>query len=193
MLICYLFHRSFVAECRLYGKAAAGVPVLGKENAMRSLSVAVGAAILSGLIVTCAWARVDEQKVPLDKVPKEVMETVKAKFPAADLKEAAKETENGKTTYEVSLTHKNAKIDVILTPEGKITLIEKVIAEADLPQAVAQAIKNKYPQATVKLAEEISGGDDKVSAYEVILVMADKKEVEVKLEPSGKITNEEKK
>ena len=99
---------------------------------MRSLSVSVGAAILSGLIVAGAWARADEQKIPLDQVPKAVMDTVKAKFPAAEFKEAVKETADGKTSYEVSLTVKNAKVDVILTSEGKITAVEKVITEADL-------------------------------------------------------------
>jgi hypothetical protein len=160
---------------------------------MRSLGLVLGVAVFWGLTVTPAWARDDEQKVPLDQVPREVMDAVKAKFPAADLKEAARESENNKTSYEISLTFRNARMEVLLTPEGKIMAIEKVIAEGDLPQAVARAIKSKYPRATVKLAEELSGGDDKVSGYEVQLVLADKKQVEAKFDPSGKLLNEEKK
>src|SRR5258708_6616937 len=98
---------------------------------MRSLSVSVGTALLAGFIVCCAWARVDETKLPLDQVPKVVVDSVKAKFPGAELKAASKETENGKTSYEVSITFKTAKIDLLLTPEGKITAIEKVISESD--------------------------------------------------------------
>lgn len=160
---------------------------------MSLFSVSSGTAILAGCVVCCAWARVDETKLPLDQVPKVVMDSVKAKYPGAELKEAAKETENGKTSYEVSLTFKNSKIDLLLTPEGKITSVEKVVAEADLPKAVAATLKSKYPQATIKLAEELSDGDDKISAYEMILVLADKKVVEVKIDLTGKVVNEEKK
>jgi uncharacterized membrane protein YkoI len=193
MFICYSACRLFVADFRLECELPQGFHVSGEEKAMRTLSVSIITAILAGFIVSSAWARVDEQKVPLDKLPKACMDSVKAKFPAAELKGAAKETENGKTSYEVSLTFKNANIDVILTPEGKITAIERVIAASDLPMPVAQTVKSKYPQSTIKLAEELSDADDKINAYEVILVLADKKEVEVKIDPSGKILNVEKK
>ena len=82
---------------------------------------------------------------------------------------------------------------MILTPEGKITAIEKVIKAEDLPRAVADTLKTKYGQATIKAAEQISDADDKITAYEVQIVKADKKELEVKLDPEGKVLNEEKK
>ena len=121
------------------------------------------------------------------------MNAVKAKFPTAELKGASKETENGKTSYEVTFSLKNANHDVILTSEGKITAIEKVIKAEDLPRAVADTLKTKYGQATIKAAEQISDADDKITAYEVQIVKADKKELEVKLDPEGKVLNEEKK
>jgi uncharacterized membrane protein YkoI len=157
---------------------------------MRTLIGCLCASATAALLVAGAGARVDEEKVPLDKVPKAVLDGVKAKFPKAELKGAAKETEDGKTVYEVSFQYKGANYDVILTPEGKITLIEKEIAAKDLPKAVAKALADKYPKATIKLAEELSDGDDKVTAYEVLLV-TDKKELEIKLDPKGKVLNEE--
>jgi uncharacterized membrane protein YkoI len=140
-----------------------------------------------------AMARADEakeEKVPLDKVPKAVLDTVKAKFEGAELVSAEKEKEDGKLVYEINLKHKGQKIEVTLTPEGKIVSIEKTIAIKDLPKAVADAVEAKYPKAAIKTAEEVTQGD-KVN-YEVNLVTADKKKVEVLLDATGKILKEEK-
>ncbi len=160
---------------------------------MRSFKLFVAAFVLTGSVACFAGARDDEVKVPLDQVPKAVIDSVKAKFPTAELKGASKETENGKTSYEVTLSFKKANHDVTVTPEGKITGIEKAIAGADLPKSVTATLKSKYPQATVKAAEQISDADDKITAYEVQLVLADKMRLEVKLDPDGKVLNEEKK
>jgi Putative beta-lactamase-inhibitor-like, PepSY-like len=174
---------------------AAGIDLSCQQGKklMRSFSRILFALLLLVSFVSPVSARDDEEKVPLDKLPKAVLDGVKAKFPAAELKGASKETENGKTSYEVSLQFNKANHDVILTPEGKITAIEKVIPETDLPKVVAETLKAKYPQATVKTAEQISDADDKIAAYEVLLVLADKKGLEVKFDPNGKVLNEEKK
>ena len=50
---------------------------------MRTLTW-LAVAVVLGLFGT-RGARADEEKVPLDKVPKEVMEAVKARFPGAKL------------------------------------------------------------------------------------------------------------
>jgi uncharacterized membrane protein YkoI len=133
-----------------------------------------------------------EEKVPLDKLPKAVVEAVKAKFAGAILVSAETEKEDGKTVYEVNLKHKGHAIEVTVTPEGKIVSVEKTIAAKDLPEAVADALKKKYPKATIKKVEELSK-DDKVTGYEVLLVTSDKKTVEVVFDPTGKITKTESK
>src|SRR5262249_14637027 len=56
---------------------------------------------------------------------------------------------------------------------------------------VAKALEDKYPKATIKLAEEVTEGD-KVT-YEALIVTADKKTIEVVLDPKGKIVKEEEK
>jgi uncharacterized membrane protein YkoI len=160
---------------------------------MRSIKRCLFACLLIGVAAGQIRAHDDEEKIALDKLPKAVMNAVKAKFPTAKLKGASKETENGKTSYEVTLTLNNANHDILLTPEGKITAIEKMIKVDDLPRVVANVLKTKYGQATIKAAEQISDADDKITAYEVQIVKADKKELEVKLDPEGKVLNEEKK
>ncbi|MFL5243424.1 MAG: PepSY-like domain-containing protein [Gemmataceae bacterium] len=141
------------------------------------------------LVAGGAYLRADEEKVPLDKVPKAVMDAVKKKFPDAKIMGVEKEVEGGKTSYEVAIKNKDQNIDVLLTPEGEITAIEAEISLKDLPKEVVAAMDKKYPKATVKKVEEITK-DGKVS-YEVLLVTADKKTFETTFDPKGKILEEE--
>ena len=153
------------------------------------LTVAIVSVALAG--ATAPADEEKEEKVPLDKVPKAALDAVKAKFKEAKLVSAQSEKEDGKLVYEINLKHKGQMIEVTVTPEGKIVSIEKTIAAKDLPKAVAEAIESKYPKATIKLAEEVIEGGK--TNYEVLLATADKKMIEVVLDPTGKIVKEEKK
>jgi uncharacterized membrane protein YkoI len=154
------------------------------RQSLRWLGVA---AVLVALSVT---ARADEEKIPVDKLPKAVVNAVKAKFEGAKLTGAEKETKDGKTTYEVTFTHKGKKLEAILTAEGKILAVEKAIAVADLPRAVTEGVAAKYPKAKIKGAEEITKGGK--TLYEVVIETAGKK-IEVVLDAKGKIIETEEK
>lgn len=147
--------------------------------------------------LVAAVGRAGEEKVPLDKLPKAVADAVKKRFPKLEMKEATKEaTEDKKTVYEVTLTRDKKKIDVTLTPEGAIVMIEKEIDRKDLPKAVAEAIAAKYPDAAYKICEEIipvKDGKEKLESYEILLETKDKKLIEVVVSPAGKITKTEEK
>ena len=117
------------------------------------LRVFIGA--ICGLLLAVSSGRADEVSVPLDKVPQAVLDAVKKRFPKAELKEAAKETDGDKVEFEVSLMDGTTKYDVMSTPEGKLTLIEKTVASKDLPPAVLALVEGKYPKCTIKVAEEM--------------------------------------
>jgi len=160
---------------------------------MRTLDVGMGGLVLL-TVVGLTIARTDEgkeEKVPLDKLPKAVVEAVKAKFEGAELVSAEKEKEDGKEVFEVAIKHKGHNIEVTLTPEGKIVSIEKEIDVKDLPKEVKEALDAKYPKAEIKKAEEETK-NDKVT-YEVLIVTAEKKKLEVVFDPKGKVLEEEKK
>ena len=160
-------------------------------RAMLMMALGVMALALAGSAL-----RADEEKIPLDKLPKAVAEAVKKRFPKAELVEAAKETDGDKVEYEVTLKDGETKYDVMFSPDGKITLIEKTIAHKDLPKAVAAAIEEKYPKATHKVHEEMSkviDGKEAIAYYEVLLETADKKTLEVEVSPEGKILKTEEK
>jgi hypothetical protein len=150
---------------------------------------------LATVLVLGLGVRADEEKVALDKVPQAVMETVKKRFPKGELIEAAKDTADGKTEYEVTVKLKGQKIDITLTPEGKLLGLEKEIALKDLPKVVAATLTQKHPKATYKIIEEVfkvRDGKEVLEYYEVLLVTADQKEAEVLILPDGKIKPAEK-
>ena len=161
---------------------------------MRRIIGELGLVALVGLFALVSVAGADEEKVPLDKVPKAVMDAVKARFPDAKVMSAEKETDNGKTVYEIAIKNQEQNIEVTLTPDGKITEIEKQIAAKDLPKVVVTTLEAKYPKATYKMIEEVikvDGKAEKLAYYEVLLETAAKKKWEVAVTPEGKITKEE--
>jgi uncharacterized membrane protein YkoI len=132
----------------------------------------------------------DEQKIKLEEVPKAVMKSVKGKFPGAEMRAAAKEVEEGKTRFEVSLTSKGRKYDVIASPSGEILVVEKELSQDEVPAKVMGALKAKYPHAKIKLAEELieyEDGKEDEKSYEFAIETADKKTKEVVISAAGKI------
>jgi hypothetical protein len=146
------------------------------------------------VILSCGTTSAAESKVALSDVPPAGVEAVKAMFPAAEVTGAAKETENGKTFFEVTLKQKGRTIDVTVGLDGKIQLIEREISDKDLPQAVSQAIAAKYPQAIYKIVEQVDtvkDGQSTLDFFEALLETTDKKQLEVQVSPDGKIKKEE--
>jgi hypothetical protein len=148
-------------------------------------------AVALAALATGVRAEDGEENVPLDKLPAKVVEAVKAKWPKGEMLSASKETEDGKTFFEVRLKDGDAKLEVILTEAGVIDTVEKAIAAKDLPKKVADAIAAKYPKSTTDRAEELT--HEGKTTYEVLLTLEDKSRVEVSLDPDGKVLEEEKK
>lgn len=142
---------------------------------------------LTVLVATFVWA--GEDKVPIDKLPKEVVKAVSTKFPKIKMVSAVKSTADGKTTFEVTLKTGEYGIDVVVTAEGKIMQIEKEMPFKDLPKPVSEAFNAKYPKADVKRVEELIK-DDKTISFEILCETTAKKTVEAYFEPGGKFLQE---
>ena len=161
---------------------------------MRALMWCLAVAATTGFFSPSVCVRADEEKVALEKLPKAVVEAVKKRFPKAEMKSAEKETEDGKTVYEVAIKDKEQSIEVTLTGEGTIIEIENQIDAKNLPKAVSEALEKKYPKATYKMIEEVikvKDGKENLEYYEVLLETADKKKLEVSVTAEGKISKEE--
>jgi hypothetical protein len=150
------------------------------SRSLRSACAAI--AVLLSLIAT---AQADQEKIPLDKVPKVVLDAVKAKFPKGELTGAEKETDGEKVTFEVKLLDNKRKFEVVANPDGKILAVEKVLEPSELPKPVTAALDSKYPKAKIKKAEEVTA-DEKIT-YEVVLITADMETVKLIFDAEGKL------
>jgi uncharacterized membrane protein YkoI len=156
----------------------------------------VAVAGLLGLFALASGARAQETEIKLDQVPKAVMDSAKAKFPGAKMREASKETEDGKTVFELSMTHEERKMDVTFQEDGTLVLVETEVSEQELPAAVMRAVKDKYPGAKIDLVESVKKGPEvkkEADYYEFHLTTTDKKSAEVEVDASGKILKTEEK
>lgn len=159
---------------------------------MRNLLGAVLTGLVLGLSPVAVLAQ--EETIPLDKVPKVVMDGFLARFKDAKPTGAAKETVDGKLLFEVTFKEKGMNVDVTLSADGALMMIEREIARKALPKAAATVLETQYPKAEYKIVEEIikvEGKKETLQHYEVLMTTADKKAIEVQVTAAGKIVNVE--
>ena len=149
---------------------------------------------LAAIVLVSAVALADEKPVKESDVPKPALEAVKKKYPKATAKHFAREEEKGKVVYEVTIDDEGKKIDVTLSPEGKILEEEETIPADALPAEVKSGLDaSKYKGWTIKKAERIVLEEkDTEPQYEVKVVQSGGEgRAEVKLDKSGKILESE--
>jgi hypothetical protein len=162
--------------------------------AMRYLMARLAAAAALALLVLAGGA-VAGERVPLHQVPRPVLDTVRARFKDARIAATEREREGGKLVYEVTIRHGGHTIDVTLTPDGVMLLIERQITVRELPPPVLAALEERYPRATYKTAEEVvavEGAQERLTHYAVLLVTAQRKTLEALVNPDGTVLREEK-
>jgi hypothetical protein len=156
---------------------------------MRQTSVLIGAFSMF-LLAGLGGVRAQEESVPQDKIPKAVMDALLAKFPQAKIDKCTKAKEGDDVIYDIEFKQGARKCEADITEKGVYINYEKAIEAKDLPKAVRDSIEKRYPKSTLKeIMEEteVKGKDEKLAAYEVVLVTADQKDVEVKVSAAGEI------
>ncbi|MGH9429896.1 MAG: PepSY-like domain-containing protein [Terriglobia bacterium] len=164
------------------------------EHPLRRLAGGLLAVLLVGLLLA-GWSvraqdKPDKDKLDLDKMPKVVMDALKAKFSKAVIHKWTKAKEGNDVVYDIEFKENGRACEADIKEDGTYVNYEKAIEAKNLPKAVVDAIEKKYPKASLKeIMEEteVKGKDENLSAYEVVLVTADKKDVELRLSPDGKI------
>jgi len=135
--------------------------------------------------------------IALDKVPKVVMDAVQARIQDGKVSGAAKvkDPESGKEVYEISMDRDGMNVDLTVSPEGAISLVERQITRKELPAPVAAMLQEKYPKSKYRVIEEataVNGAEDKLLHYEVMLMTPEKQLRAVRLDLEGKILKDEK-
>src|SRR5262249_21199685 len=168
--------------CPPGGQAGAADAPHDREDGMRMLMGRLGVVAVAGLVLLAARAGADGEKVPLDKIPKPVMDAVKARFPGCEITSAEKETMDGKVIYDIELKHNGKKYEMDIQEDGTVLEIEKEVALKDVPEAVKKAVEAKYPRSTIKEVMEVNKVKGKVETpdhYEVVIETAEKKKLEL--------------
>jgi hypothetical protein len=156
------------------------------KRGMRTLTAAGFLAVLGLAPVT----RAQEGEIPLDRVPKAVMNAAKAKFPGAKIQQASEETEDGTTVYSLGMKHQRHDVDVTFKGDGTVVLVETAVPKKELPKVVLRAVANQYPGATLRHAGAVRKGPEvKKTAdyYQFYLLSADNKPRQLKVDPKGKV------
>ena len=155
---------------------------------------------VAGLLAVLGLAsgtRAQDEGIPLDRVPKAVMDSAKAKFPGAQIKVASEETEDGKPpVYALEMKHHRHNVDVTFKADGTVVLVETAVPEKELPKVVRRAVVHRYPGASVMGAESVKKGPEvkkQADYYEFYLMTADEKPALVQVDPNGKVLKPEQK
>jgi len=158
-----------------------------------SFRIGAGAVFIYPALVTIATAA----DIKLEEIPEPIRATLAARFKDAETVAAATEKDaEGKEIYEVNLMGADQNnIDVMISPEGTLRLIEQQIARKDLPEGIAKTLETKYPKARYRIVEKVltvTEKEEKLTGYEVILFTPKKEMWAVEFAVDGKIVKEEK-
>jgi hypothetical protein len=139
-----------------------------------------------------ARAAETETRLAKAEVPAAVIATVARKYPAAEMKGFEKASEDGAVSYEIQIENGSDKIDVELTPAGKITAEEKTIEASALPAAVKSGLLgSKYGRWKIQGAEQVIKDEKADKPLYELVVTRGKSKSEVVFDGAGKITREE--
>jgi Putative beta-lactamase-inhibitor-like, PepSY-like len=147
------------------------------------LALAAPAALAQGAKPAATPAPAAKAADPAATLPAPILGAFRTSYPNATIKNAAKETEGGKTVWEVESIDNGLARDLVYNPDGTVVEFEEQIDPAVLPAAVSGALKATYPKATITKAEKLMKGT--VLTYELALKGAAVKSVEIT--PEGKL------
>ena len=81
-------------------------------------------------------------------------------------------------------------VEADIFADGTFHNWEQEIPASDLPQRVVQTVARQFPHANMKeimAVTEVTGGDERLQGYEIVVQRAHKKDVEMTVAPDGKI------
>lgn len=112
-------------------------------------------------------------------VPDPVSQAFRQKFPAAEKIKWERENE---MEYEAEFILDGIEMSATFSPDGKWNATEREITMAQVPASAMDAVKGKYPEYSVKEAEEVETAGGKM--YEMEL-KSGRKELEVMVNADG--------
>ena len=158
---------------------------------MRGLVCRLSASVMVLSLLFTTSCQVDGQQkkieiIKFEEAPQAVRDSVERRFPGAKVSTTERETEKGKVVFEVALTQEDRKYEMHIKDDGTIEAVEKEISLNDVPKAVLAAVTQKYSDATIEAAMEVSKFKDKKETLDHYLIAVkigdNKKEITVSLD-----------
>jgi hypothetical protein len=100
------------------------------------------------------------------KLPPAIDKVFKEKWPNAVAKNVSKETDAGKTVYEVESIDAGRRRDINFYADGTIVLYEEELKASEVPAVVLEAVTKRYPKAKITLWERLYTIKDNSANYE---------------------------
>ncbi len=134
----------------------------------------------------------DEVKIDPASAPAAVTAAIKPLLGGATIKAMTKETDDGRVVYEAEYDVDGKENSIEVSADGKVLEIEKGIAISSLPTEVQNAVKQKFPNGTIKVAETVEKKSDATAKpYFEVKVQDAGKMHELKLDSTGKVLKTE--
>ena len=125
-----------------------------------------------------------EKKIKRSDLPPAVEKAMAEVSKGAAIKGFSKETENGKTTYEVEMVVNGHSRDVEMEPNGTVAEVEEEVALDSLPAEVKEGLNAKAAGGKILKVESLTK-KGKLVAYEAHIEAGGKRH-EIQVGPDGK-------
>jgi uncharacterized membrane protein YkoI len=151
---------------------------------MRTIRIAAAVVAMSSMAASLVAAQAPKagKSVDLSKYPAPVRATIENETKNATLKGVSKETEKGKTQYEVETLVNGKSRDLLVDPAGKVIEVEEEIALTAAPQPVQTALGK---HGTIVKVEKVTH-DGGAATYEARVKAKSGKTSSVALDADGK-------
>jgi len=141
------------------------------------------------IAATLLWAAVAaEKKMPMKDLPPAVQKTVQDQTRGDEIKGLSKETENGKTEYEVETIRAGKHRDFVVDAKGTVMEVEDETALDSIPAAARAAIEKKAAGGKIGMVETMTRGA--ATFYEAAYTGKDGKKHSVLVKPDGTETKD---
>ena len=137
------------------------------------------------VVVFVASADEGETRTSFQSLPPAVQQAAKEQSKGAKVRGYSKESEGGKTYYEVELSQAGKTKDVLLDSSGKVVEVEQQVSLASLPPAVKDGLQKQAAKGKILKVEQVSKGD--AISYEA-LVSSGHKQREISVDGNGNAT-----
>jgi len=114
--------------------------------------------LLVALATIAVIAMAAEKQVAMKDLPPAVQKAVQDQTKGAEIKGLSRETEKGKTTYEVETMLNGKHRDITLDAQGMLAEVEEETAIDSIPAAAKAAIQKKAASGKIGMVETVTHG-----------------------------------